>query len=83
MMTTAIIQPSRLQGEVVLPASKSHSQRGLLLALLHQGITRLYSVGQSEDEKSALSFIQQAGAKVSLQHDHLEITGADRLVVPF
>lgn len=82
MMTTAIIQSSKLQGEVVLPASKSHSQRGLLLALLHHGITRLYSVGHSEDEKSALSFIQQAGAKVSLQHDHLEIIGADRLVVP-
>lgn len=54
-----------IKGKLIVPASKSVSQRVLALSLLVNGKTEIYNLGESDDEKAALDIIQQAGAKVN------------------
>jgi 3-phosphoshikimate 1-carboxyvinyltransferase len=62
-----IIQPSKLQGTITAPASKSAMQRACAAALLKGGRTVLHNAGISDDDKAALNIIQQLGATV--QHE--------------
>lgn len=55
------------------PASKSSMQRACAAALLHQGVTRLYNPGHSNDDKAAIGIIQALGATVTHEEDVLVI----------
>ncbi|MEL2741229.1 3-phosphoshikimate 1-carboxyvinyltransferase [Escherichia coli] len=61
------IVPSSISGLVMAPASKSAMQRACALALLHGGVTIIHNPGQSNDDKAALSIIQNLGAVVTPQ----------------
>jgi 3-phosphoshikimate 1-carboxyvinyltransferase len=58
------IVPSSIKGEVIAPASKSAMQRACALALLHNGYTIIHNPGQSNDDKAALSIIENLGAQI-------------------
>ena len=58
------IVPSSIKGEVIAPASKSAMQRACALALLHNGDTIIHNPGQSNDDKAALSIIENLGAQI-------------------
>lgn len=71
------IQPSFLKGITTAPASKSAMQRACALALLHPGTTVIQNPGVSNDDKAALSIIEDLGAIVVKNEDgSLTITGA-------
>lgn len=59
------IQPGAINGHVAIPPSKSHSQRVLAAALLHNGETLVNNLGVSEDELAALGIIKHLGASVT------------------
>jgi 3-phosphoshikimate 1-carboxyvinyltransferase len=61
----ATVYPNTLRGEQVAPASKSSMQRACAAALLHQGTTRIFNPGHSNDDLAALDVIQKLGAVVS------------------
>jgi 3-phosphoshikimate 1-carboxyvinyltransferase len=60
----ATIHPSRLEGQVHAPASKSSMQRACAAALLKKGTSFLYNTGHSDDDQAALEIIQRLGAKI-------------------
>lgn len=69
------ISPSRLNGSIQAPASKSSMQRACAAALLNQGRSNIYNPGHSNDDKAALEIIQKLGAvlaKVTDQHIEIE-----------
>lgn len=59
-----IISPSHMSGVVTMPPSKSMMQRACAAAILHHGVTIITNPGISDDDKAALSIIQQLGAEV-------------------
>ena len=59
------ISPSTVSGSIIAPASKSAMQRACAAALLRSGTTVLHHPGHSDDEKAALSIIEQLGAIVN------------------
>lgn len=62
----SIISPvSELSGTVFVPASKSVSQRVIALAALSRKKITIYEIGDSDDEKAAISIIEQLGAKIT------------------
>ena len=67
------IEPCQLNGTIKVPASKSVQQRAYTAALLRKGTTVLHNPGRSFDDATALSIIQQLGAKVSDDGDHITI----------
>ena len=60
---------NEISGTILIPASKSHTQRAYACALLFNGITTIQNPGNSQDEQTALSIIQQLGASIHLQED--------------
>lgn len=72
------ISPSVVTGNITAPASKSAMQRACALALLHEGKTIIHNPGTSNDDKAALSIIEQLGAIIKKQDDgSLEITSGN------
>jgi 3-phosphoshikimate 1-carboxyvinyltransferase len=71
----AIVNPGSISGAITAPSSKSMTQRALAIALLQKGVTTIHFPGNSDDEKSAITVIQQLGAKITNQTPiSLEIT---------
>src|SRR6185295_629356 len=56
------IQPSKLNGSIQAPASKSSMQRACAAALLTPGKTIIRNPGHSNDDKAALDIIKRLGA---------------------
>lgn len=67
------IHPSRVEGAIRVPASKSVMQRACAAALIRKGRTTLYYSGQSADDEAALAVIAALGATVQKQGDKLQI----------
>lgn len=71
-----IIRPllsKKIHGTAVVPASKSYAQRAIALSMLVDGKTILYNVGDSDDEKAAMSIIKDSGAQLEIEGDKLII----------
>lgn len=58
------ITAKKHSGTILIPPSKSDSQRALLIASLGNGLSTLHNVGSSEDEKAMIENIQQIGATI-------------------
>lgn len=64
-----------LRGEPSIPASKSFSQRAILLAALTTGTTKLYNLTPCKDTEAALMVARQLMAEVSIEGTTCTITG--------
>ena len=56
---TITVFPKKYKGNILIPSSKSDTQRALLAASLSNGKSILKNVGISEDDKAMLSTIKQ------------------------
>ncbi len=78
MFTTAFLDLPPLQsaqGTVILPGSKSISNRVLLMAALCQGVTDIHDLLDSDDTRVMLSALQALGCTLERQGSTLRITG--------
>lgn len=69
------VTPSSLSGSVPMPGSKSHTIRGLVMALLAHGTSTLQAPLDSSDTRSALDLIRSLGAEVVEQEGQWLVTG--------
>lgn len=74
-MNTTLL-PGPISGTIMVPPSKSYTQRVLACALLHQGVTRITNAGTSADELAAKHIIQELGAQCTTSGNTLIITDA-------
>ena len=78
MFSTAFLDLPHLShasGTVVLPGSKSISNRVLLLAALCSGTTTVHDLLDSDDTQVMLTALQQLGCKLKQTANTVEITG--------
>lgn len=66
---------SKIEGEVKAPPSKSYSHRGVILASVSSGISRLYDVLLSEDTLATINACRILGATITQKKDYLEVIG--------
>jgi len=69
----ATIHTANISGTVHAPASKSAMQRACAAALIRKGTTKIYNPGKANDDMAALAVIQQLGAVIKKEEDHLII----------
>ena len=67
------IQPSKISGELLAPASKSSMQRACAAAVLHNGTTVIFNAGVSNDDKAALAIIEKLGASTTKTNHTISI----------
>lgn len=72
-MHLIIEKTSRLKGQVVIPRSKSHSIRAIILAALAQGKSVIKNPLYSNDTQDAISAFQQLNAEITTFQDALTI----------
>lgn len=74
-MTDLIVSPSKVQGEIEIPTSKSHSIRAILFASLAKGESVIKKRLDSPDIHAAIRACRQFGAKIEERGEDLIILG--------
>lgn len=70
-----IVQPSHLTGEIIIPGSKSHTIRAVVIASLAAGVSKIYAPLVSDDTLSCVRGCQSFGAKFADQGDYWQLEG--------
>lgn len=73
----ASFTPSRLQGKIDAPPSKSMAHRLLICAALCRGQSKICGISSSEDIKATLGCIASLGVKYEKDGDTVTVYGAD------
>jgi 3-phosphoshikimate 1-carboxyvinyltransferase len=76
-MAQLIVKKSHLQGEAVVPASKSHTLRAILFAALAKGSSQIHAPLLSSDSLAMMEACRLLGAAVEQHGDALTIAGID------
>lgn len=76
------IRPSKLHGELAIPASKSHTIRSLLFALMAKGKSRIHHPLPSPDTFAMLDAIRSFGAVIDMEKEALLIEGVAGKLLP-
>ena len=76
-MSQVKVSPSTLQGEVLIPPSKSDVHRAIICAALSKGVSTLFPVDLSNDIKATISCIEALGGKTEYVDKKLTVDGSD------
>lgn len=79
-----MVEPSRLQGSIDIPSSKSHTIRAVVIASLAEGTSRIRNPLDSGDTRSAVNGGRALGAEIETGKDWVVkgVGGSPRLTVP-
>ncbi|MCR9191314.1 MAG: 3-phosphoshikimate 1-carboxyvinyltransferase [Gammaproteobacteria bacterium] len=69
------VQPSKLQGDIVIPPSKSHTLRAILFATMAQGVSTIRNYLSSLDTVAMIDACRLLGAEIKISDTQLTITG--------
>jgi 3-phosphoshikimate 1-carboxyvinyltransferase len=72
------VKKSKLQGTTLLPPSKSHTLRAILLAALAEGKSSLHNILQSPDTSKLIAICESIGASIEQTGTTLSIQGVGR-----
>lgn len=81
-MAQWIINPSRLEGKIEIPPSKSQTMRALLFALMAKGKSQITHFLPSPDTEAMIEALSSFGAAVTMQGGNLEIQGTGGVLTP-
>lgn len=74
-MVSVKIKPGKIQGEISVPPSKSHTIRALLFSLMAKGKSHIQRPLPSPDTMAMLDAIRHLGAKIDMEQNTLMIEG--------
>lgn len=73
-------QPShKIHAEVVMPGSKSYTNRALIMASLAKGTSTLHHASESEDSLILIEALTKLGVKISRSSNTIKVMGTGRL----
>ncbi|XMB86900.1 3-phosphoshikimate 1-carboxyvinyltransferase [Mycoplasmatota bacterium WC44] len=73
------LKPSFLEGEVVIPPSKSYSHRAIICASLANGKSKIDNIILSDDILATINALRAIGAKIEINDNCLNITGVEKI----
>lgn len=74
------VSPSKIDGNIAMPPSKSSMQRACAAALLTPATTILSYCGRSNDEQAALGIIEALGARVVHENGNVVVTSSREIL---
>lgn len=69
------INPSKLNGEVKIPPSKSMAHRAIICAALSEGLSIIENIDYSDDIIATIDAMKSLGATIVTYKEHLEVVG--------
>ena len=76
-----VAKKSKLSGEIVIPASKSHTIRAVAIATMAEGRSVLRNPLDSADARSALRAAEEFGAGVKVEKGAWTIDGTGKKII--
>jgi 3-phosphoshikimate 1-carboxyvinyltransferase len=76
------IHPAAVRGRVMIPSSKSHTIRALLVATLAPGVSHILHPLSSADTLSCLGICRQLGAVITEREDEWQVEGTGGRLSP-
>lgn len=73
------IYPTKLEGEVKIPPSKSMAHRAVICAALGDGVSKVTNIDYSDDIIATIDAMSSLGAKITRKDDYLEVYGIKSL----
>lgn len=70
-----IVRKSKLEGEILIPTSKSHTIRGVVFGSLAEGVSKLINPLDSADTQAAVNGCIALGAKIEKKENEWTIEG--------
>ncbi len=74
--------PSILEGQLLVPTSKSLTHRALICAALAKGKSTIHNVVFSEDIQATMQALSQIGAKFDIENDTVYVKGVKSIKAP-
>lgn len=71
-----VLSPSKLNGTVTAPPSKSDAHRAIICAALSGGVCKIAPVALSQDIKATIACIEALGASAKIKGDELTVDGS-------
>ena len=71
----AQITPSRCEGSVRIPPSKSMAHRAIIAASLAQGTSHITNIDFSDDISATIEGMRQLGADITVENDRVTVHG--------
>ena len=68
-MKLMVERTEKLEGEIVIPSSKSHTIRAVIIASLAEGISKLTNPLKSEDTMAVVNACIALGAKINIENE--------------
>lgn len=81
-MSSVIVSPSVLRGEVCVPPSKSAAHRAVLCAAMAKGESKIFPIALSKDLQATLQAVQALGADVCEEGNVFYIDGSRMFSTP-
>ncbi|MGV8153501.1 MAG: 3-phosphoshikimate 1-carboxyvinyltransferase [Alkaliphilus sp.] len=78
-MCSIKVQPTRLEGSINIPPSKSYSHRAIIAAGLAKGKSEIANISYSEDIIVTINAMRLMGAKITQYTNKLEINGMSKI----
>ncbi len=76
--STVKLYPSKLNGSIAAPPSKSQTLRAILFASLASGTSKVYRYLNSPDTTAMIKACEQLGASINISDDMLTIKGVNK-----
>lgn len=74
-----IITPTKLQGTVNIPSSKSMTHRMLICAALAKGISKISNITFSKDIYATIDALKAIGADIQIDNDNVIVNGINNI----
>lgn len=74
-MKTIVVNPSKIEGIITIPSSKSHSHRAIIFGAMGRGVTTIRHLLKSPDTEGMLRAWETLGVKISQSDDIIKIQG--------
>ena len=81
-MKLVVEKTEKLEGEVVIPSSKSHTVRAVIIASLAEGTSKIMNPLKSDDTMAAVNACKALGAKINTENEKENIRGNYRFMRP-
>jgi 3-phosphoshikimate 1-carboxyvinyltransferase len=79
-MKLIVQQTEKLEGEIIIPGSKSHTIRAVIFASVAKGTSKIINPLKSDDTTAAINACRALGAKINTDNEHeWTIEGFDHL----
>lgn len=76
----AFITPSKVEGKILAPPSKSMAHRYIICAAFAEGTSKIKNIAYSEDIMATLDCVETLGANVERHEDYVLIKGMSEIV---